>query len=67
MIIKGAQGQRVCRHIRSQESFYSETPHVEDQFHSGIYWCNQTGDGLGMDGKSSCLEECTPNRACYED
>ncbi len=61
-----SQKRRVCRHIRSQESFYSDTPMVEDQFHSGIYWCNQTGDGMGSDGRCACPEECVPGRACYE-
>jgi len=58
--------QRLCRHIRSQESFYSDRPLVEDQFHSGIYWCNQTGDGRGADGRIACAEECGPDRTCFE-
>lgn len=67
MAIKnGRPGTRVCRHIRSQESFYSETPLVEDEFHSGIYWCNQTGDGIGVDGRCAAAEECSPDRECYE-
>ncbi len=63
---KGQLGTRVCRHIRSQESFYSNTAQVEDQFHSGIYWCNHTGDGIGLDGACSGIEECGPDRECYE-
>lgn len=63
---EGTNRQRVCRHIRSQESFYSDSPLVEDQFHSGIYWCNITGDGMGADGQCACTEECVPGRACYE-
>ena len=66
-IKNGPVGTQVCRHIRSQESFYSETPLVEDEFHSGIYWCNLTGDGVGVDGRCTAIEECTPDRACYEE
>lgn len=58
--------QRVCRHIRSQESYYSSTPLVEDLFHSGVYWCNCTGGGAGLDGRLACSEECLPGRSCYE-
>lgn len=58
--------QQVCRHIRSQESFYSTTPHVEDEFHSGIYWCQITGDGLGPDGVCTGSEECSAARECFE-
>ena len=65
-ISMGKLGTRVCKHIRSQESFYSNTPLVEDEFHSGIYWCNQTGDGIGVDGCCAGTEECGPDRECYD-
>ena len=63
---KGLLGTQVCRHVRSQESFYSETPLVEDEFHSGIYWCNQTGGGIGVDGGCADSQECGPGRECYQ-
>ena len=65
-INQGQLGTRVCKHIRSQESFYSPTPLVEDEFHSGIYWCNQTGDGIGVDACCASPQECGPHRECYE-
>ena len=58
--------QRRCRHIRSQESFFSQSPQVEDMFHSGVYWCNCTGGGAGVDGRGASPEECVPGRECYE-
>ncbi len=63
---KGELGFRVCRHIRSKESFYSATPLVEDEFHSGIYWCNETGGEVGDDGGYAGTEECGPDRECYQ-
>lgn len=56
----------ICRHIRSKESFHSATPLKEDLYHSGIYWCDLTGDGRGPDGSCACVEECTADRACFE-
>ncbi len=58
--------QRICRHIRSQESYFSNTPLVEDMYHSGVYWCNCTGGGAGRDGGSAAPEDCLPGRECYE-
>lgn len=55
-----------CRHIRSQESYFSNSPHVEDEFHSGVYWCNQTSDARGPDGMCAGSEECSPARECFE-
>ncbi len=57
---------KVCKHIRSKESFHSETPLEEDDFHSGIYWCNMTGDGMGPDGTCADSQDCGPDRECYE-
>ncbi len=63
---KRLQARAVCRHVRSKESFHSESPQVEDQFHSGVYWCDLTADSLGPDGKCADSEECMPGRACFE-
>ena len=60
------QGRTVCRHVRSKESFHSVSPLVEDQFHSGVYWCDLTADALGPDGRSVDAEECCRGRACFE-
>ena len=56
----------MCKHIRSKEMFYSDTPFVEDQFHSGIYWCDHTDGGLGPDGQCVDSMECTQDRECFE-
>ena len=58
---------QVCRHIRSQESFYSNTPLKEDQFHSGVYWCGLSGEGMGPDGQCAGTGECSATRECFED
>ncbi len=55
-----------CKHIRSKESFHSDTPLVEDEFHSGIFWCDLTSDGTGPDGSCAHAEECSSGRECYE-
>lgn len=57
----------VCKHLRSKEMFYSETPLTEDQYHSGVYWCEETMKGLGPDGSFVDSEECTPSRSCFEE
>jgi hypothetical protein len=54
-----------CRHIRSQESFFSNSPHLEDEFHSGVYWCNLTAGPKGPDGACADREECSSARACF--
>ncbi|PCJ67106.1 MAG: hypothetical protein COA73_00365 [Candidatus Hydrogenedentota bacterium] len=57
---------RLCKHIRSKESFHSDQPMVDDLYHSGIFWCNQTGDGIGPDGSCADNEECSSTRECFE-
>ena len=56
----------VCKHIRSQESFFSATPQLEDDLHSGLYWCDLTSDGMGPDGQCTGLEECSSGRECFQ-
>ena len=61
------QGPQVfCRHLRSKEMYHSEEPHREDLFHSGIFWCDITGDGLGPDRTCADSEECISGRSCFE-
>jgi hypothetical protein len=64
--VKRFQRKDVCKHVRSHESFFSPDPLVEDEFHSGVYWCNKTGDGLGPDGRCANAAECSPTRECFE-
>ena len=65
--VKKAGRQLFCRHLRSKEMYHSDAPHVEDQFHSGIYWCNHTSDGLGPNGDGVDREDCCAGRDCYEE
>ena len=56
---------RVCRHIRSNNSFHLDVDTMEAQTNSGVYWCGDTGDGLGPDGLCADPEDCCPDRECY--
>jgi hypothetical protein len=47
--------------------FYSDKPFEMDAYHSGIFWCEKTHDGLGPDGVFADIEECTVARACFEE
>ena len=58
--------RNVCKHVRSKEGFHSDNAFVEDEFHSGIYWCELTSDGLGPDGNCVDAEECSRGRTCFE-
>jgi hypothetical protein len=56
-----------CRLIRSKGMFIEAerdptVPHTD----SGLYWCVHTQNCLGPDGKVCTLEDCKPERACYE-
>ena len=59
--------QRVCKHLRSKEMYHSKEPMKEDDFHSGLYWCDQTSKGLGPDGTYCDSWECAEGRACFEE
>lgn len=57
----------MCKHLRSKEMFYSDKPFEMDAYHSGIFWCEKTHDGLGPDGVFADIEECTAARECFEE
>ena len=59
--------QRMCKHLRSKEMFHSAEMKVDDQFHSGIFWCNDTLEGTGPDGSCADHEDCGPGRSCFEE
>ncbi len=63
----GSPRRCMCKHLRSKEMYHSDTPNVEDQFHSGIFWCDQTAKGLGPDGAFVDSEECTSARGCFQE
>ena len=68
MSITEKQGRiAVCKHLRSKEMYHSDSPGKEDLFHSGIYWCHQTQDGLGPDGICVDSEECSQGRTCFNE
>lgn len=57
----------MCKHLRSKEMFHSETPQEEELYHSGIFWCGITAQGMGPDGTCADSEECSRGRECFED
>ena len=54
-----------CRHLRNKEMYYQSLDQEEDQFSSGIYWCNQTQENFGPDGQPCGKMECCAGRECY--
>jgi len=38
---------------------------MEDFTDSGVYWCGETGDGMGPDGMCADPEDCGTERECY--
>lgn len=62
-----SQRVRMCKHLRSKEMFHSETPQEEELYHSGIFWCGITAQGMGPDGTCADSEECSRGRECFED
>jgi len=59
--------QCYCQHLRSKEMFHSDKPFEMDAFHSGIFWCDKTQDGIGPDGVYADNEECNAARDCFEE
>lgn len=64
--VENARRVSVCKQLRSKEMFHSENPMEEDLYHSGIYWCHHTAEGLGPDGGCVDSEECLRSRECFE-
>lgn len=58
--------QTMCKHLRSKEMYHSDQPQREDLYHSGIFWCDVTADGLGPDRSCADSEECMIGRGCFE-
>jgi hypothetical protein len=58
--------ERHCRHLRSKEMFYDNGIPLEDRGSSGVFWCSHTHKCLGPDYSTVSMEECTPERVCYQ-
>ena len=52
-----------CRNIRSKEMFHQSAD--DDEFASGIYWCNKTHESVGPDGEPVTKKQCCESRSCY--
>ena len=52
-----------CRNLRCKEMF-QQSPE-DDAFAGGVYWCGQTQEAFGPDGKPAAKRECCEGRACY--
>lgn len=66
-ITKNPLRRDFCKHMRSKEMYHSDKPYEEDDLHSGIFWCDSTGDGLGPDGSCADSEDCKFGRSCFEE
>lgn len=58
-----------CVHLFTKEMFCGVPEAHEEAFEAdgAIFWCDQTGEGLGPDGSEVCEERCAQaGRACYE-
>jgi hypothetical protein len=54
-----------CRHLRSKEMYYQPLSQQDDEFSSGLYWCNKTQESFGPDGDCVSKEKCCAARACF--
>ena len=52
-----------CRDLRNKEMYYQGEE--EDEFASGIYWCQRTRESFGPDGQPCAKKECCEGRSCY--
>jgi hypothetical protein len=46
--------------------FYDNGIPLEERSGSGIFWCSQTYNCIGPDGRIVSPEECTTQRPCHE-
>ena len=61
--------QTRCVHLYTKEGFLGLPEEHEQEFEADgpVWWCDQTGNGLGPDGSIACQEACCRfGRACYE-
>ena len=55
--------QPPCRQLRSKEMYYHGAE--DDEFASGIHWCQQTNEAFGPDGEPCSKAKCCEGRACF--
>ncbi len=52
-----------CRQLRSKEMYYQAAE--DDEFASGIHWCQQTNEPFGPDGEPCSKKTCCEGRSCF--
>jgi hypothetical protein len=57
--------QAPCRHLRSKEMYYQPLGQEDDQFSSGLFWCNRTHESIGPDGENVSKGQCCVGRSCF--
>ena len=59
---------KCCVHVRCKSLYYSgiERPGLLHLSHVMTYWCNQTQETLGSDGREASPLKCQPGRRCCE-
>ena len=57
------QFQTPCRYLRNKEMYYGQQD--DDEFASGLCWCDKTQEAVGPDGAPAAKLECCAGRSCY--
>jgi len=52
-----------CRYLRNKEMYYGQQD--DDEFASGLCWCDKTQESFGPDGAAAAKLECCAGRSCY--
>jgi hypothetical protein len=60
-----------CQHLR-HKMMYCDSRHatrgkVDDSSDTRVLFCVKTGDALGPDGQSVCVNDCQSGRRCHRD
>jgi len=58
-----ARFQTPCRYLRNKEMYYGQQD--DDEFASGLCWCDKTQESFGPDGAAATKLECCAGRSCY--
>lgn len=67
-------GHARCRNLRCKEMYYQVdvrpedglAPVEDDREDRHVYWCVKTTKEYGPDRSIATLEDCSPERRCYE-
>jgi hypothetical protein len=63
--IPSASHETPCRRLRCKEMFYENPGQGEAACASEQYWCLQTHENYGPDGKPVGKTECCHSRGCF--